>query len=79
MKSVTKKIRRLLNHNYSDNEIMDGLHAMDAEIIQYMYKKNLSIVSNMARKYGVGGAPEVHDILIDALMRTIDNIKNPAS
>jgi RNA polymerase sigma factor (sigma-70 family) len=76
MKSVTKKIRRLLNHNYSDKEIMDGLNSMDAEIMQHMYRKNLTIVSNMARKYGVGGAPEVHDILIDALMRTVDNIKS---
>jgi hypothetical protein len=75
MASVTKPIGRLFNRKYSDTEIMEGLGKMDADILQYMYRENKSSVSKMFKRFGLNGYAQIHDILMDALMATIDNIQ----
>lgn len=75
MASVTKTIGRLFTRIYTETEIMEGLRDMNPDIMQYMYRENKPAVRKMRHDYKISGYLETHDILMDALETTIDNIR----
>jgi RNA polymerase sigma factor (sigma-70 family) len=71
---VTNRIKGVLNENQDEKKLVDGLRKGDPRIINYIYKRNMPVIRNMANQF-TNIMLEAEDLMQEGITRTLMNVR----